>query len=57
VIPDASGDNAELVGPGRPTWRSVVRCLLIAVLVGYVVVRYAIRQYVRKELIWTHPDE
>jgi hypothetical protein len=45
-------DTADLAGPSRPAWRSVVRFLLIVALVGYFVVRYAVRQYFRKELAW-----
>jgi hypothetical protein len=36
------------VGPGR----RIVHGLLITLFLGYLLVRYAIRQYVRKEMAW-----
>jgi hypothetical protein len=36
----------------RPTGRGIARFLLATFLLGLFIVRYAIRQYVRKELIW-----
>lgn len=56
MIPDAFDEIGAGSAPrcaSLPTRRSVLRCLLLAVLVGYLVVRYAIRQYVRKELVWS----
>jgi len=36
----------------RPSGRGIVRALLVTILLGFFLVRYAIRQYVRKELTW-----
>jgi hypothetical protein len=32
--------------------RRIMRALLITLVLGYVLVRYAVRQYVRKEMAW-----
>jgi hypothetical protein len=39
-------------GLARPTRRLIVRAVLAALLFGFFIVRFAIRQYVRKELAW-----
>lgn len=39
-------------GLTRSVGRRIVHALLITLLVGFFVVRYAIRQYFRKELTW-----
>jgi hypothetical protein len=36
----------------RPAGRRIVRALLATLVLGFFLVRYAIRQFVRKELTW-----
>jgi hypothetical protein len=43
------------MGPIRAGWPAglrIVRGLLVVLLFGVVLVRYVVRQYVRKQLIW-----
>jgi hypothetical protein len=40
----------------QPAGRQIVRALLATLLLGIVLVRYVVRQYVRKQLIWRRVD-
>jgi hypothetical protein len=41
-----------VLGLVQPIGRRIARALLATLLLGFFIVRFAIRQYVRKELIW-----
>jgi hypothetical protein len=49
--------RGDIHDPGTPmgvgsVGRRVARILLVTVLIGFFIVRYAIRQYYRRELTW-----
>ncbi len=47
-----SSPHVRVVDLTRPAGHRIVRMLLVTLLVGFFIVRYAIRQYFRKELTW-----